>query len=241
MAIFQHQQTKLYYEVHGSGFPILLFAPGGMHSQIGFWRSSPWDPIETLASEFTVIAMDQRNAGNSTAPIQATDGWDTYTADHIALLDHLGIDRCHTIGGCIGGPYCLGLMAEQPQRVSAAIIQQSIGFDGTNRETFWKLFNDWAEQMRPLHPDVTDQTWETFRMAMFGGDFVYNVSRDVVANCTHPMLVLMGNDAFHPEATSREIAALAPNARLIEQWRQPDIIGTTVDTVRTFLRTHTPT
>ena len=41
--------------------------------------------------------------GQSHAPITAQDGWDTYTGDHVALLDHLGIDRCHLYGQCIGG------------------------------------------------------------------------------------------------------------------------------------------
>ena len=31
----------------------------------------------------------------ASAPITAQDGWDRYTADHIALFDHLRIDRCH--------------------------------------------------------------------------------------------------------------------------------------------------
>ena len=30
MPFFEKDDTKIYYEVHGEGFPILLFAPGGM-------------------------------------------------------------------------------------------------------------------------------------------------------------------------------------------------------------------
>jgi hypothetical protein len=50
--------------------------------------------------------MDQRNAGGrSRAPVTAQDGWHSYAADHIALLDHLRIDRCHLFGQCIGGSF----------------------------------------------------------------------------------------------------------------------------------------
>jgi hypothetical protein len=33
-----------YYEVYGSGHPLLLFAPGGLRSQLEFWRYSPSNP-----------------------------------------------------------------------------------------------------------------------------------------------------------------------------------------------------
>jgi hypothetical protein len=49
--------------------------------------SAPINPTTEFAPEFRVIAMDRRNAGGqSRAPITAQDGWDSYTADHIALL-----------------------------------------------------------------------------------------------------------------------------------------------------------
>ena len=28
----------------------------------------------------------------------AADGWDSYADDHLELLDHLGIERCHLLG-----------------------------------------------------------------------------------------------------------------------------------------------
>ena len=41
---------------------------------------------EALSPHFRVIAMDQRNAGASRAPVSADDGWHTYTRDQLALL-----------------------------------------------------------------------------------------------------------------------------------------------------------
>ena len=86
MPFFEQDAVKLYYEQHGEGFPVLLFAPGGMRSAVSFWEGSQFNPITELRSHFRVIAMDQRNAGQSKAPVSADDGWHTYTADHIALL-----------------------------------------------------------------------------------------------------------------------------------------------------------
>ena len=98
MPIWQEGELKIHYETFGEGFPILLFAPGGMHSKIEVWDRMPWNPIDVLSPHFRVIAMDQRNAGESQAPIRGTDGWGTYAADHLALLDALEIDRCHVLG-----------------------------------------------------------------------------------------------------------------------------------------------
>ena len=239
MPTFERDAVSIHYEVHGTGFPLLLFAPGGMRSAISFWRGAEWDPVATLSPHFRVIAMDQRNAGRSRAPVTAEDGWHSYADDHLALLDHLGIDKVHLLGGCIGGPYCFGVVERAPERVAAAVLQQSIGNDGSNRDLFFAMFDEWADGLRETLPEVAAETWASFRANMFDQPFLYNVSRDFVASCQTPLMVLMGSDAYHPEAISREIAALAPNARLVEQWKNAAEDGT-VERVADFLRAHTP-
>jgi pimeloyl-ACP methyl ester carboxylesterase len=239
MPTFKNGDASIYYEEYGSGYPILLFAPGGMRSSIEFWPRSPFDPIKELAANFRVIAMDQRNAGKSTAPITANDGWHTYTGDHIALLDHLGIKQCHLMGGCIGSSYSLGVIREAPQRVSAAILQNPIGLSPRNREMFFTMFDTWADSFKAKH-NLDDAALRQFRDRMYGGDFVFNVSRDFVRSCKTPMLILCGSDDYHPTETSKEIAALASNSELVENWKTPDVIGATITRVRDFLIAHTP-
>jgi pimeloyl-ACP methyl ester carboxylesterase len=240
MPTFKHGDVSLYYEEYGTGYPLLLFAPGGMRSSIEFWSKSPFDPAKELASNFRVIAMDQRNAGKSSAPISATDGWETYTADHLALLDHLGTKRCHVLGGCIGSSYCLGLIKAAPERVSAAILQNPIGLSPSNREMFYAMFDGWAEALNKERRRLDAVGLREFRDRMYGTDFVFNVSRDFVRSCKTPMLILCGSDDYHPTATSKEIAALAPNAELVESWKTPDAVAGTVKRVREFLTSHTP-
>jgi pimeloyl-ACP methyl ester carboxylesterase len=231
---FEKDDTKIYYEIHGEGFPILLFAPGGMRSALSFWQSSPWNPIDILSKDFTVIAMDQRNAGQSSAPISQADGWPTYTQDHINLLDSLHIDKCHVMGGCIGGPYCFGLIQAQPERVAAAIIQQTIGLDN-NREAFYGMFDSWAAELS----GIPQATLNQFRSNMYDGEFLLNVDEGFVAKCSTPLLVLMGDDLYHPQSTSRRIGELAMNAQLIEEWKSPDKIADTVSQCLAFLKANT--
>ncbi len=239
MAIFERDDVRIHYEIHGDGFPILMLAPGGMRSSIPIWDNVPWNPITQLAPHYKVIAMDQRNAGQSTAPIRATDGWQVYTEDQLSLLDHLGIGQCHVAGMCIGGPFIMGLIEAAPERIASAVVFQTIGYHD-NRDTFFQLFDGWAEEVKPAHAEVADADWEAFRNAMFGGEFLFNVSEDFVANCQTPMLVLMGTDVYHPEESSRRLAELAPNATLIETWKEPEHIDAAKAVVEEFLEAQTP-
>ncbi len=240
MAIFEHDGTSIAYDDHGDGFPILLIAPGGMRSAASFWESTPWNPVEQLADQYRVIAMDQRNAGRSTGPITGEDGWHTFTADQLALLDHLGVDRFHIIGMCIGGPYAFGLIEAAPDRVASAVHFQPIGLDN-NRQAFYDMFDSWADDLRSNRPEVSEADWAAFRERMYGGDDVlFNTSAETVAACETPMLVLLGNDLYHPASTSRLIAETAPAATLIENWQTGPDVSAARQAVADFLAEHTP-
>ena len=128
----------------------------------------------------SVVAAFDGGAVTSDAgplPVSAADGWSTYTGDHLALLDGLGVDRCHLLGGCSGGPYSLGVMQAAPERVAAAVLQQPIGYDGQNREAFYDMFDGWADGLRSEMPDVPDEAWTSFRSNLYDADFVFSVDR----------------------------------------------------------------
>ena len=207
MPFFERPGATIHFDEHGGGFPLLLFAPGGMHSVATLWRERPgspaeplpWiDPTTALAHDFRVVSMDQRNAGASTGDVSAGDSWGTYTSDHLALMDHLGFERVHAMGGCIGSSYALALCAAAPNRVSAAVLQNPIGLSADNRKSFTAMFDSWASGIRAARPDVSAEDLESFRENMFGGEFVFSVNREFVASCPVPLLVLPGNDEFHP-------------------------------------------
>ena len=242
MPSFEYNDVSIYYEEYGQGFPILTFAPGGLLSTIDFWSrpASPVNPTTVFAPEFRVIAMDQRNApGQSRAPITAQDGWHSYTADHIALLDHLGIDQCHLYGQCIGGPFILSLLRAQPQRFPCAILAQPIGRVNPQLPPRGGLFNTWAEGLKD-HPEVTDEVLDAFYANLYGPAFAYSVDRDFVASCQTPSLVLAGNDEAHPYAIAEEIARLLPNSEFIPEWKDGAALASATERMKQFLRDHTP-
>lgn len=136
--------TTIHYEVFGAGnseIPLLLFAPGGVNSEIGFWRRSVINPIELFSDEFTVIGMDQRHCGGSRTGINSFS-YDEAMKDQIAVLNDLGAQRAHIMGGCIGCAYALRIADQAPARVGGLILQDPVGLDETNSpETFYEMFN----------------------------------------------------------------------------------------------------
>ncbi|GAA1879394.1 hypothetical protein GCM10009836_70970 [Pseudonocardia ailaonensis] len=236
MPTFDHPGGTIHYEESGSGFPVLLLAPGGMRSTIDVWKRAPWNPVDALSPLYRVIAMDQRNAGGgSTGPIRATDGWDTYTADQLALLDHLGVESAHVMGMCIGGAFIANLLRTAPGRIASAVALQPIGLDG-NRDRFHEMFDGWAAEQQADAQDLAG-----FRENLYGGDDVlWSVSEAQAAEFPVPILVLMGNDEFHPQVASRTLARVAPRATLVEQWKDEDSIPLAQKAVAEFLAANTP-
>lgn len=248
MPVFTRPEAEIHYEVHGSGFPLLLFAPGGLRSQLAFWRHSPsnpdaappWmDPMGELAGRFTVIGMDQRNAGHSRGAVTATHGWHTYAGDHLALMDHLGHRRFHVMGGCIGATYCLTLCEMAPERITAAVLQNPIGLH-ENRATWDEAVSGFSKTMLARDPTLTEEVIQRFGRNMFGGDFVFSVSREFVSRCRTPLLLQPGSDTPHPAETSAEIARLAPNLEIQKDWRAPTHLAESIRRVTDFLTRHTP-
>ena len=176
---FEDDGVTIYYEEYGQGFPILTFAPGGLLSTIDFWRrpASPVDPTTEFASDYRVIAMDQRNAGGrSRAAISAADGWHNFAADHIALLDYLGIGRCHLYGQCIGGSFIMSLLKAQPQRVASAVLAQPIGRVGPMKPGRAARFDEWAKGLTD-HPEATEDVLDEFYQNLYAPGFLYSAGR----------------------------------------------------------------
>ena len=242
MPAIERNGATIYYEEHGKGFPIFTFAPAGLRSTISVWSqpSAPMNPLTEWSGSYRVIVMDQRNAGGqSRAPISAKDGWDTYTSDHIAVLDHLKIDKCHLYGQCIGGSFIANLIKKQPQRIASAVWAQAIGRVGPMKPGYTANFEAWTKTLGD-HPEATPQVLDTFYHNLYDPGFIYCADRDFVKNCKTPSLVLAGNDEAHPRPISDELAKLLSNAEYITEWKEGAALEKAKAAVKQFLAKHTP-
>lgn len=237
MPSFNYADVSIHFEEYGSGYPLLLLAPGGIRSKVTTWRFVHFDPRKELAADFRVIAMDQRHCGQSRAPLGACDSWEAYAADQIALLDHLGVGRCHLMGACVGCSFAFTLMKADPRRFSAAVMQDPVG--RTDYSHWLRLMLDhWEDELMHQRPEIDPVAAHAMGERMFGGEFVFSVSREFVRTCLTPMLILSGNDREHAPEIAQEIAQLAPDVELATEWRTPEVLGGTMERVRQFLLRH---
>jgi pimeloyl-ACP methyl ester carboxylesterase len=229
MPVMKIGDGEIYYEEFGAGDPVLCFAPGSLTSQIDFWHRSPrypdkpapwFDPTVDLKSDFRIIAMDQRNSGRSRAPLRPTDDWETYADDHIALLDHLGIERAHVLGACIGATFGLKLCERAPDRIASAVLLQPIGRVPENISyTKTQFEENWGPALCKVNPDIDPALLSGFGERLFGKDFVHSVTREFVAGCQIQMLIMPGNEVAHPVAVAEELLRLAPRAEYLKYWK----------------------
>jgi pimeloyl-ACP methyl ester carboxylesterase len=241
-------ESRIHYEARGDGYPVLLFAPGFLSSRIERWRTNParpgvpqdfLDPIEGLSGEFRTIALDIRNAGESRGAVGPNDSWASYTADHLALLAHLGVKHCHVMGACIGVSFALALAEARPGLVSALVLQNPIGLSSLNRDALTAEFNVWADQAKDF-PRIDAASLPDFNRRLFGNDFLFAVSRASVASCDIPMLIMPGDDLVHPAEISAELAQLAPHAERLSPWKGAAHKDAAMRRVKEFLLAHRP-
>ncbi len=126
MPTYERGKVSIHYEEMGSGFPLMVIPGGGLNSTIaGLDTSHPFNAMKEFAKDgFRCIGADLRNAnaGQSSGPLEIDRPWDSYTDDHIGLMDHLGIDKFMVHGFCIGGPFIWNLLKRAPNRVEAAML-----------------------------------------------------------------------------------------------------------------------
>jgi pimeloyl-ACP methyl ester carboxylesterase len=249
MSFYEKGDVRIRFEEAGSGFPLLVIAGGGLNSSIsGFTgASSPFDPIAEFKGEYRVIASDLRNAnpGQSTGPLEIDRPWDSYTDDHLGLMDHLGIRKFMVLGFCIGGPFIWNMLKRAPDRVVAAVLAQPSGSRPEARDFFYDgNMKGWGPELVKRRPDLTMETVDKFLTKMYrtDPDFVFTASRDFVRHCQTPVLILPDDIPAHPYAVAMEAAMLAPKAEVsMFPWKEPkERIPLAVRQIHSFLRAHRP-
>ena len=219
MSFYEKGPIRIRYQEAGSGFPLLLIAGGGLNSAISGLTTGPFNPIEEFKGEYRCIASDLRNAnpGQSSGPLEIDRPWDSYSDDHLGVMDDLGIDKFMALGFCIGGPFIWNLLKRAPDRVVAAVLAQPVGFRPEMPNVMYdSSMTGWAPELIKRRPEITMEMVEKFLTKMFRSnpDFVYTVTRDFVRKCQTPVLILPDDIPAHPYAVAMEAAMLAPKAEV---------------------------
>jgi pimeloyl-ACP methyl ester carboxylesterase len=244
---YQKGDVRIHYQDVGSGIPLLIIPGGGQNSTIAaLLKSAPFNPIEEFRNEYRCITADLRNApsGQSTGPLEIDRPWDSYTDDHLGLMDHLGIKRFMVLGFCIGGPFTWSLVGRAPERIIAAVVSQPVGFrKELPNHAYDNYIKGWGPDLIKQRPDITIDMIDRFLKSMYGGaraDFVFSASRDVVRSCQSPVLIMPDDTPAHSFDAAMESAMLAPKSEVsMYPWKDTkEKIPIAVRQVRTFMRAH---
>lgn len=112
--------ARLYYEVAGSGHPVVLIHAGIADHHM-------WDKQFALfAQQYRVIRYDLRGLGQSAMP----PGPYRFSRDLYGLLQYLGIAQAHVIGVSMGGMTAVDFTLEHPEMVTA-LIPVAAGVSGS--------------------------------------------------------------------------------------------------------------
>lgn len=134
--------TKLYYEIAGSGDPIVFIH--GWSFDTRCWD----DQFAAFTRDYRVLRYDLRGFGKSALP--DTGQSYSHTDDLIALLDFLGLERVHVLGHSFGGRIAIDFALNYPERTITLLLPDA-AMDVTGLELSEEL-TDWI-----------GNTWQTGR------------------------------------------------------------------------------
>src|SRR6266516_4527831 len=112
---------KMYYEIHGSGRPLVL-----LHGNLSTIGTSFGKVLPRLASTRRIIAVEQQGHGH-TADIDRSFSIEQWAQDTIALLRHLRTEQADFFGYSSGGAVALEIALRSP-----ALVRKLVWAGGTS-------------------------------------------------------------------------------------------------------------
>lgn len=119
--------TRIYYEAHGKGIPLIFIHPPLM-SGVNFERQ-----VKALSPYFQVITFDIRGHGESLPSAAPVTYW-VIAEDIAGLMDHLGIEKAFIAGYSTGGGIVMEFLLSYPKRALGGI-----SISGMSEVSHWKL------------------------------------------------------------------------------------------------------
>ena len=119
-----------HYDVRGEGPALLMYSPGGFDARMDKWSDlgvyARIRLMDHLPKHFTCITFDRRENGLSDGRVEKIT-WDSYVRQGAGLLDHLGVDKAHLLGGCMGCCPVAAFGVALPQRVLSMVLYWPVG------------------------------------------------------------------------------------------------------------------
>ena len=201
---------ELYYEIHGSGEPLVLIHGGlGAIAELG-------QLVPLLAETRQVIAVELQAHGR-TADIDRPLSYDLLADDIAALIEYLGFERADILGYSLGGGIALQTAIRHPDVVNRLVLISPPPYSRSN------IHPEFREGMAALNAEAAAAMLETPQYQFYSsiapnvdnwptlvqkvGDLLrqdYDWSADI-AGITAPTLIVVGDNDFYSAIHAAEM------------------------------------
>ena len=207
---------KMYYEIHGTGAPLVLIHGGGSTIETTFRRV-----LHLLAKERQIIAIELQGHGH-TADINRPETFEQDADDVAAVLKFLNIQNADIFGFSNGGSTALQIAIRHPHLVRKIILGSAFFKRDGMYEWFWEFLNNVTlENMPQSLKDAYN------KVAPNSGDLIKMFEKDKnrmlefqdwkaedIHSINAPAFIIVGdNDVVRPEHAI-EMFRLLSHARL---------------------------
>ena len=238
--------ARIAYQVFGGGeHTVVAVPPTAQNIDLSWEQPAVRAMLERFASFSRYLHFDKRGTGCSDRKGRIAD-LDERVDDLRAVMDHAGIEHAHLYGNSEGGPMTLLFAATYPERVDslilfgtgATLLPPDITAHelGEQRIAAVAYAAKWGTEASPVAPgmaptlssqDPTFPAWhqryeryaasQDSLLELLELSFTADV-RELAPTIRHPVLVIhRTEDRVIPVERARELVALLPNARLLEQ------------------------
>jgi pimeloyl-ACP methyl ester carboxylesterase len=231
---------KMYYEVHGTGKPLVL-----LHGGFGWALSLP-----ALAKDRQAIAVELQGHGH-TPDIDRPMSYEQMADDTAELLKHLQIDQTDIFGHSMGGTVALAVAIRHPKLVRRVValgcpygkigdsyelaVQEA--FESLAADIVPQMARDYYEKFSPHPKNLPVLVAKLKKMAFEFKGFPPNEMKSIQAR----VLVAMGDRDVVRLEHAVEMYRLMPNAQLaVFPDTDHSILERNLATIATFLNDPAP-
>jgi pimeloyl-ACP methyl ester carboxylesterase len=215
MAYASVNGLQLYYEVRGSGRPLVLLHGGLLTIDLNFGRL-----LGPLGASRQVIAVELQGHGH-TADTGRPMTIEALAGDVVALLDHLGIAEADLFGFSLGGLVACAVALGAPARVGKLVVASADAHRPPGRESAplgeGRLptaadFRAWRDAYEAVAPDPAHFEEFAARTSAMVHEFAGWTGE--LRSLQVPILLIFGDRDFSPLPDVVEMFELLPDAQL---------------------------
>ena len=186
MPIADINDHAMYYEIHGSGDPVLCMTGWGT-----FCHGGEGHLARGLTDRYSVVIFDHRGLGESSDNLATPASMKLYAQDAAGLLDHLGFKNVHVVG-LVGMGACISQ--------ELAIARPDLVRSMTNMGAWCymdEFLRDQLEMLRTVHRTLG---WAAFQQLVvlmsFPADY-YEINKNRLLGPAGPWRELYGRYEAH--------------------------------------------